>query len=207
MMRQWLAILFLAALTVPAWADLSKENYLRDNRILEEEIRLAGKPQVYFVFDLREKTAYIKARGISLRELRIKDFSRRGGPMAAAAYSLKEKKTFFKPGRETIKPRESKDNDNYKIEALELSDMPSRFTLVFDGGLRISIRPETEGVISGISNLFHSALRLLTRPLAMLWHAVRGKPYCAVDIVLNKNDARTIFWSFSEGSAAVVYHP
>lgn len=203
----WLAILSIASLASPAWADLGKENYLRENRVLEQELKLAGKPKVYFVFDLREKTAFIKARGIPLREIKIKSFRRWGGPLAAAAYSLKEKRTLFRPGRETIKPGEERDKDDYRIEALELADMPSRFTLVFDGGLRISIRPETEGIISGTSNLLHSALRWLTRPLAMLWHSVRGKPYSTVDLVLHKNDARTIFWSFSEGSAAVVYLP
>jgi len=101
-----------------------------------------------------------------------------------------------------IKPGESKEKDNFKIEALELADMPSRYTLVFDGGVRIWIRPATEGIVSGIGNIFDTSMRFFIRPISMLWYALRGKPYSAIDMVLDKNDARAVYWSFSEGSAS-----
>jgi hypothetical protein len=85
--------------------------------------------------------------------------------------------------------------------------MPSRYTLVLDGGLTIFIRPETEGIVSGICNYFYSSKRFLMRPIAMLWNALWGKPYTAIDIVLDKNDARAVYWSISEGSGAIVYPP
>ena len=106
-----------------------------------------------------------------------------------------------------IKPGEGKEKDNFKIEALELADMPSRFTLVLDGGLKIFIRPLTEGIVSGIGNLIYTSMRFLFRPIAMLWNALRGTTYTAIDIVLDKNDARAIYWSLSEGSGAIIYLP
>ncbi|MCG2723017.1 MAG: hypothetical protein L6290_13550 [Thermodesulfovibrionales bacterium] len=191
----------------PASAGEDKERYIRENRLLEEELTLARQPDIYFVFNLKEKMAYIKARGIHLRELQLNDFHCWGSPVSGNGYRLRKKSTFFKPGRQMVNPGESKGKDNFKIEALELADMPSRYTLVLDGGVRILIRPLTEGIVSGIGNIFHTSIQFFIRPIAMLWHALRGKPYTAIDIVLDKNDARAVYWSFSEGSGAIIYPP
>jgi len=207
MMRLQLILLFMALIAGPASAGDDKERYIRENRLLEEELVLARKPDIYFVFNLKEKMASIKARGIPLRELQINDFHCWGSPVAGNAYRLIKKSTFFKPGREMIKPGESKEKDNFKIEALELADMPSRYTLIFDGGVRILIRPSTEGIVSGTGNIFHASVRFFIRPLAMLWYALRGKPYTVIDMVLDKNDARAVYWSLSEGSGAILYPP
>ena len=207
MMRLQLILLFIALIVVPASAGDDKERYIRENRLLEEELALARKPDIYFVFNLKEKMAYIKARGIHLRELQINDFHCWGSPVSGNGYRLRKKSTFFKPGREMIKPGESKEKDNFKIEALELADMPSRYTLVFDGGVRILIRPSTEGIVSGIGNIFYTSMRFFIRPISMLWYALRGKPYSAIDMVLDKNDAKAVYWSLSEGSGAIIYPP
>ncbi len=207
MMRLQLILLFISLIAGPASAGDDKEIYIRENRLLEEELTLARKPDIYFVFNLKEKMAYIKARGIHLRELQINDFHCWGSPVSGNVYRLRKKSTFFKPGREMIKPGESKEKDNFKIEALELADVPSRYTLVLDGGLTIFIRPLTEGIVSGIGNLFYTSMRFLIRPISMLWNMLRGTPYTAIDIVLDKNDARAVYWSLSEGSGAIIYPP
>jgi len=207
MMRLQLILLFISLIAGPASAGDDKEIYIRENRLLEEELTLARKPDIYFVFNLKEKMAYIKARGIHLRELQINDFHCWGSPVSGNVYRLRKKSTFFKPGREMIKPGESKEKDNFKIEALELADMPSRYTLVLDGGLTIFIRPLTEGIVSGIGNLFYTSMRFLIRPIAMFWNALRGTTYTAIDIVLDKNDTRAVYWSLSEGSGAIIYLP
>ncbi|PJC73783.1 MAG: hypothetical protein CO013_06045, partial [Syntrophobacterales bacterium CG_4_8_14_3_um_filter_58_8] len=74
MMRLQLILLFMALIAGPASAGDDKERYIRENRLLEEELVLARKPDIYFVFNLKEKMASIKARGIPLRELQINDF-------------------------------------------------------------------------------------------------------------------------------------
>jgi hypothetical protein len=189
----------------PTSAGDNKEVFIRENRLLEAELALARKPDIYLVFHLQEKMAYIKARGIALRELPINEFHHWGNPFSGSGYRLIEKSTFFKPDRETIKPGEKKEKDNFKIEALELADMPSRYTLVLDGGVKISIRPPTEGFVSGIGNIGYTAVTFVIRPIYMLWYAFKGKPYTVIDMVLDKNDARAVYWSFSEGSGAVIY--
>lgn len=207
MVRIQLILLSIVLIAAPVSAVDVKERYIRENRLLEQELTLVRKPDIYIVFNLKEKMAYIKARGIHLRELQINDFHCWGSPVSSNVYRVIKKSTFFKPGREMIKPGESKEKDDFKIEALELTDMPSRYTLVLDGGLRISIRPPTEGIISGTGNIFYTSMRFLVRPLSMLWHVLRGRPYTAIDIVLGKNVAQAVYWSLSEGSSAIIYTP
>lgn len=200
-------LLFITLIAGPVSAGDVREKYIRDNRLLEEELALARKPDIYFVFNLKGKMAHIKAKGIQLKELPVNNFNCWGSPVSGNVYRLKKKSTFFKPGREMIKPGASKDKDNFKIEALELADMPSRYTLVFDGVVEILIRPSTEGIVSGIGNIFYAAKRFLICPISMLWYALRGKPYTAIEIVMDQNDARAIYWSLSDGSGAIIYSP
>lgn len=198
---------FIALIAGPAFAGDDKEIYIRESRLLEEELKLSRKPDIYFVLNLKGKMVYIKARGILLKELQIRDFNCWGSPVSVNAYRVREKSTFIEPEREMIKPGEIKKNDKYKVDAFELTDMPSRYTVVLDGGVAIFIKPLTEGIVSGISNVSYSSVRFFTRPILMLWNVLKGKPYTAIDIVLDKNDARAFYWSLSEKSTAIVDIP
>ena len=203
--RLLLALIILTA--VPAAAGDDRSRYLRENRLLEAELALARKSALYFVFNLKEKAVSINARGIRLKELPIRSLRCWGSPLADRAYRLERKSALFKPGRETIKPGENSGKDDFKIEAMELTDMPSRYTLVLDDGVKVRISPSTEGVVSGVGNLLNAAVGFFTRPISMSWYAFRGKHYTAVDRALDKDDARAVYWSFSEGAGAILYPP
>lgn len=201
-------VLFIVLIAGSVSAGDESEKYVRENTRLQEELSLARTPQVYFVFDLAEKMTAIKAQGVVLRELPIRKFGYWGSPVSVAVYRVRKISTLIRPSRETIRPGENKGKDDFKIDALELADMPSRYTVLFDSGLKISVRPETAGIFSGIYNFFSSAGRFLTRPFAKLWNTLRRRPYTAIDIVLdNSDDARALYWSLSEDAAAIVYSP
>jgi len=207
MVQLQLILLFFSLLAVPASAADDPRRYIRENRLLEQELVLARKGDIYFVFDLHEKIAHIKVKGIPLRELRMSKVRCWGSPVAGSAYRLIGKSTFFKPGRDAIQPGEGKKKDPYEIEALELADMPSRYALVFEGGMKMWVKPRTEGIATGMGNVFHAAKSLFIRPISTLWHALQGEPYTAIDIALDQDDARAIYWSFSEGGRAIIYPP
>jgi len=198
---------FIVLIACPTFAGDDKEIYIRERQLLEEELNLSRKPDIYFVFNLKNKILYIKSRGIPLKELQIKDFNCWGTPVSVNVYRVKEKSALIEPEREMIKPGEIKKNDKYKVDAFELTDMPSRYTVVLDGGIAIYIKPLTEGIASGISNASYSSVRFLTRPMLTLWNVLKGKPYTAIDIVLDKNDARAFYWSLSENSNTIVNTP
>ncbi|OGW23973.1 MAG: hypothetical protein A2X59_13495 [Nitrospirae bacterium GWC2_42_7] len=179
----------------------------RENQLLESEFKLASKPDVYFIFNLKENIVHIKAAGISLREMQIKRVKQWGDNPPGQQLLLLKKSTFIKPGRDKIKPGETKEADDFSIDALELRDMPARYTLYMDKGVSIFVRPETEGIFSGIFNLFYSAKRFISRPALTLWNTLLRKPFTAIDIVLDKKDAQALYWSFYEGTGAIVYSP
>ncbi|MFO7666594.1 MAG: hypothetical protein R6V76_08250 [Desulfobacterales bacterium] len=198
---------FITFIACPTFAADDKEIYIRERRFLEEELKLSRKPDIYFVFNLKGKTIYIKSRGIPLKKLQIKDYDLWGSPVFVNAYRVKEKSALIEPEREMIKPGENKKNDKYKVDAFELTDMPSRYTVVLESGIVIHIKPPTDGIASGISNFSYSSARFLTRPILTLWNVLKGKPYTAIDIVLDKNDARAFYWSLSENSITVIDTP
>ena len=200
-----LLTIIVVLISIPAYAGNDiRESYIKQNRLLEEEIKLSRKPVIYFVFNMQEKKIYIKSRGINLKEVNIQDFGYWGNPVSVNAFKVKKKSAFIKPGRETIKPGDESKKDTFELEALELKDMPSRYTIVFESGATVFIRHLSEGVISAIGNAFYSSAKFLTRPLSMVWNTLKGTPYTTINIVLNENDARAVYWSISENSAVIV---
>jgi hypothetical protein len=202
-----LIFFLIAFISFQAFADDDKKTQIREARLLEEELKLSRKTDIYFVFNLKEKTIHFKARGITLKELQIKHFSIWGSLLPVNAYQVREKSAFIEPERELIKPGESKNNEKYKVDAYELADMPSRYTIVLENGVTIYIKPSADGFVSGIANISYSSVIFLTRPILILWNALKGSSYTAIDIVLNQNDARAIYWSLSEKSNAIIETP
>lgn len=207
MIRILKLIFFITLIAVPAFADDDKETHIRESRLLEEELKLSRKPDIYFVLNLKEKSVYIKARGISLKDLRIQNLNCWGTPLPVNAYKVIKKSAFNEPERELIKPGESKINEKYQVDAYELSDMPTNYTILVEGGIEINIKPITKGFISAVGNTSYSALRSLTRPMMILLNMFKGNPYTSIDIVLGENDARAIYWSLSEKSAVIINTP
>jgi hypothetical protein len=200
-------IFFIALIAVPAFADDDKGMQIRENRLLEEELKISRKPDIYFVFNLKEKTVYIKARGISLKEMQIKDLNYWGTPVPVRAYQVKKKSAFNEPERELIKPGESKVNEKYQVDAYELTDMPSSYTIHLEGGIEIYIKPLTKGFASAVSNASYASVRFITRPMLILWNLFKGKAYTSIGIVLDDIDARAIYWSLTEKTAAIIDTP
>ncbi len=185
----------------------NKGNLSSETQRLRAELKLAEKPDIYFVFNLKDRKIYIKARGTLLRELRIIDLRYRGDYAAAKPFFLLEKSSFIKPGREKIKPGADQDGDKVEIDALELDDMPARYALSLEGGISISVTPETEGPVSGLCNIIYSAGRYISGPVIMVWNALRKKTFTSIDIVLNKKEAQALYWSFHEGNGSIIYPP
>ncbi len=206
-MKWWVIFFFIAFIAGPASAGDDKERYIRENRLLEEELKLARRHDIYLALNLKEKTASIKLRGIQLKKLQINEFHYWGNPISEKAYRLRKKSAFIDPGREMMTPGENREKENFTLDALELADMPSRFTMILDSGLTISVRPVTDGIFLEIGNFFSSSIRFSESLMAILWNILRGKPYTAIDVVLDKNSARSLYWSLAEGSSVIIYPP
>jgi len=204
----WPVIVFFMAFFISTDAACdNKGNLSSETQRLRAELKLAEKPDIYFIFNLKERKIYIKARGTLLREFRIIDMKYWGDYISANPLFLLKKSTFMKPGREKIKPGADQDGDEVEIDALELDDMPARYTLSLEGGVSISVTPEPEGLITGLCNIIYSAGRYISGPVIMVWNALRKKTFTSIYIVLNKKEAQALYWSFHEGNGSIIYPP
>lgn len=180
-----------------------------ENELLESELALARKAKVYFIFNLKDKKVHVRARGATLKELpivKVKAWNLRIPPLPRA---LLKRSTMFKPRREDIKPQEKETGSSgkFEIDALELDDMPSRFNLILDGGVGITVRPTPRGVLSYIENTGYSLFWHVSRPLLTVWGSLGKKPYSSLYISMEKTDAQSLYWSFYEGSQCIIYNP
>lgn len=178
-------------------------SFARANAVLKSELKLAGKPGVYFIVDLEGRKVQIKAKGMVLKEMPIARVSLWGAPAEPVPLKLIKKSALIKPGRTKIKPGSAEQQASSEPDVLELQDMPSRYSLTLENNVRIYVRPNPDGVVSTVWYGISTIKKYVTRPLLSFWHALRRGPYTAIDIALEKKDAQALYWSFTEGSICI----
>jgi hypothetical protein len=191
----------------------------RDARALETELRLASKEKIYLILDARDATVRVKAAGLTLKTLPITRWASWGDPVAPAPRTLIRRTALIEPKRPTITPEaaEQPKNDDAGVlassragndlDALELKDMPVRFRLALDQGIRIVVRPEPEGIFSWLWEQAHYAGWYLTRPLLTVWNYMVGRPYTALYLRIAAQDARALYWVCRDGAELLVISP
>lgn len=182
---------------------------------LESELRLAKKPHIYFLFDLKNKKISLKSKGMVLKEMNIDSIKFWGHPVDSKPCTLLEKSSLFKPKRVTIDPSKNKEKEtnttdgggSFEIEALELKDMPTSYSLVFQDGISVSIRPKATGFFSSLYSAVHYCNWYISRPLHTVWNAIKNKPFTAIYLTVDKKDAQAVYWSLTEHSESIIYNP
>lgn len=201
--RFLLLFIFLIPFSERAFA-IDIDTLTKENRLLKSELQLARKSDIYFIFNLIEKKVQFKAKGLVLKEFPIEEIKPWGSSVKPEPHKLIKKSALLKPKRSKIKPMKD-DGDSFELNALELEDMPSRYCLTFEDDLRLYVRPKPKGVFSKI---FYGTTMLkpyISRPVLSLWNKLRGKTFTEIDIFLNKKDARSLYWSFTEGLSCIIY--
>ena len=199
--------LLLVLLAVSEAAGGQRESLSLENQLLETELRVAQSPQIYSIFDLKNKKIVLKARGVLLRELPIEAFRVWGNLPAVKAAGLVRKSALFAPKRAVVTPKAGEEQAPPNGETFELKDMPTSFTLVLEGNLSISVRPKPTHTLSWLWSVRYPVQWYLGRPVLTVWHALRKEPYTSLEIVLEEGDARSLYWSFLEGMKAIVCSP
>lgn len=177
---------------------------ISENRLLESELQLAGKPDIYFIFNLEAGKIYFKTRGFFLKELPAEDTRLWGRLIEPKPLKLIKKSSFAKPGRNRIKPGKNDENSNSGIEALEVEDMPARYRLALEDGVSLYIMSKPKGFLRYIFYLFSTAGLHISRPVFVLWNTLRGRSFTEVDIHLSERNAKILYWSFPEGSKCII---
>jgi hypothetical protein len=196
-------------------------NILKENRFLEEELKLARKPAYYFVINLKEKKVDLKARGMVLESWNVSDLRYSGKPVPLKVTELTFKTALNPPERKTIKPDEEQQNNDekkadeksepqatgsFEVEALELTDMPGSFELNFDDGLKIFIQSK-----SGLKESFHQTWEnILWYTWYPIKHFIFRKDELKPKLILyfeNQQDAQGIYWTFIDGIKGIIWFP
>jgi hypothetical protein len=200
-----LAVLCLLSASLPAFGENQKP-YL-ENRLAKEELLLAKTPTLYFVICVKSKMIALKSRGMVLQEWPIKSIHGWGDGMPLGAVTLEKKSTLFPPKRKKIVPAaKEEDVATFELDALELKDMPSRFTLFLGGGIRVNFRSQAHGLLPRLGSFGHFLAWNLWVPLKNLSYRLRNKPFSALDINLGKKeDSQAVYWAFADGIKGLVF--
>jgi hypothetical protein len=179
----------------PKPADVAERNHL-----LEQELRLAARPQTYLVLDLQTGQLLIKASGLELHRLVIaswatSEFDRLVGP-------------FFLKARPPILRTKSGPVDDPSAKPIELSDMPSMFELPFDPPLVVSVEASTHGSVwvrlrSRVVGWWHSLTRL-SRSLSDSSRSTEDLYPPMVSLALAEEDAQSLAWTVTDGMPLLI---
>ena len=170
------------------------------NRLLEQELRVAARPQTYLVLDLQTGQLLIKARGLELHRVALTfwattEFDRLVGP-----FSLK--------ARPSILRTKTGPPDDPSAKPIELSDMPSTFELPFDPPLVVSVKASTHRSVwvrlrSRVVGWWHSLARLSrsnsdsSRSMDTLYPPM-------VSLTLAEEDAQSLAWTVTDGMPLLI---
>lgn len=135
-------ILFLSLVST-GWAaepevapplDLNDPRALQEAvRLLDEEVKLAARPQTYVIIDLVDRAVLIKGRGVELHRFPIERWS--------AVQLAEANATFRLQTRPPVTRRKVDPAAGAELPPISLDDMPTEFTLLFSPSLTVAVHP------------------------------------------------------------------
>ena len=204
-MRLFCPIFLVLGLASGVWPqDLASA--LKENRFIKEELALAKRSPLYFVLDIAEKTIDIKAKGIVLKEWKISKLRLWGSPPPLAAMAVLKKSSFSVPQRIKIQPGEAEgETASFELDALELKDMPSSFSLILERQTVVYVGPAASGLGSRIGRFGHFLNWYIGLPLKNLWLQIRSKPMTMIDVTFSSADeARSLYWALADKTKGLI---
>jgi hypothetical protein len=200
-------LFFLSLGGESAWAS-EGEGLAEKNSLWRSEVQLARTSQIYLIFDLSEKRISIKIRGAVLKEMPIASVSQWGTQFQPKGRPLMSKSADRKPERQEVKPPQKDQENPPEVPALQVDHMPWSYRLYFDEGIRVEVRPQSDGILPALTNFFFSLkTSLFTRPLKALWKGLHGESFTEIVIYLQEKDAKALYWAFQEGFPCIIRGP
>lgn len=157
------------------------------NRLLQEEIKLAARPQTYLIVDVHHAVVLIKARGLELHRLPLLSWRSHGDPPPIGPYRLAVRPPVDRP-----RTRPGEDATEHPIE---LSDMPAEYLLVLDPPMVVAVGPP-----------FQSHPWLWARGVMREWwnRAFSKASSAWLRIALAPESARSLAWSVNENMPVLI---
>lgn len=157
------------------------------NRLLQEEIKLAARPQTYLIIDVHHAVVLIKARGLELHRLSLLSWRLPGAPPPIGPYRLAVRPPVDRP-----RTRPGEDATEHPIE---LSDMPAEYQLVLDPPMVVAVGPP-----------FQAHPWLWARGIMREWwnRSFSKGSNAWLRIALPPESARSLAWSVNEGMPVLI---
>ncbi|TAJ99287.1 MAG: hypothetical protein EPO39_16845 [Candidatus Manganitrophaceae bacterium] len=176
-------------------------------KILQLELALAKKGEVYTLLNLSSQGLILKIKGFPLKQFHFSEISLEKAERLREPVHRLIKKYPPPPAVEKEIPLsgapETRVSSLLSTETVFVSvgDMPSRYRLYFEDGLMISIEPARRECNCG---KIHSGLSLIKETAVSLsWEAERllfDRRFPDLRLVLSEEEAQALFWSLSEGA-------
>ena len=197
------ALLFWTHLRAPG----SEQTVHLENKLVKEELLLAKTPSLYFVLFTKSKVMALKSRGMILQEWKVKSVKRWGDGAPLGALTLEKKSTLFPPKRAKIRPAaDEEEAGEFELEALELKDMPSRFSLFMNRGIQVYFRPQAGSFFPRLRTFGHLVAWNLWVPVKNLIFKLRRRDFGALDIKLeNKEECQSAYWALFDGIQGLIF--
>jgi len=194
---------------------------------LASEYGLAKDANFYFVFDVLGRKLELRVRGMVLRTWPLQAMRFWGRPDLAGSVALVRKTTLKTPERIVIKPGEEEEAApapatpaakpavsaaspataaDFDLEALELRDMPKRFSFDFDNGLHITIKAKNADERGFVGTLTDAWRWYIDLPLRNLFGSREGKAISELELTFEEEkDAQSIYWHFFDGIKGIIF--
>jgi hypothetical protein len=223
-----LAILGAAALVaIGRGAAVDRTSLAKTQAALTTEYGLAKDSNFYFVLDVLGRKLELRVRGMVLKSWPLQAMRFWGNPGFAGTVELVRKTTLKAPERIVIKPGDTAEPEpapaaepakpaakgaaapaspaEFNLEALELKDMPKKFSLDFDNGLRITIKAG-DGGSKGLTGILNDAWHwYIDLPLRNLFGSREGKKISELELTFEQGqEAQAIYWHFFDGIKGIV---
>jgi len=173
------------------------ESLREANRLLEEEIKLASRPQLYMLLDLGEKVLLVKGRGVELHRFAIDAWCLSGEKSIAGLYRLHARPIVSRP--------KAVPGHDPSLEPINVQDMPAEYMLVYDPGLFLAVAP----TLRAQPWLWaRSLLREWWTRLGMwIRFAAEGDPLSVAPtlrLTVSPDAARSLAWTVTDGMPLLV---
>ena len=195
-----ISVSWAAELEVTPPAEFTDSAALQEaTRLLEEEIKLATRPQIYALIDLATNVILIKGRGVELHRSSIEKWSASDRSRLATLYRLRERPQIH---RRKINPTAGAEQD-----PISLVDMPATFPLKFSPPLAVLVLANTDG------NPWQWTLQRgrVWWHWLMAWGEILRTgdllPPPSLDLTVSLDDAQSLAWTVTEGMPFLIHRP
>ena len=155
-------------------------------RVLEEEVRLSSRPQLYLLLDLPARLLFIKSHAMELFRLPVE------------AWSVSDERgigrTFTLRTRPAVPRQKAVPGQDPTLEPIELRHMPMSYELLLDPNLTMFVTPS-----------WRERPELWMRTFLQDWYQrIRHPNMIHLRLVLAPESARSLAWSVLEGMPLVI---